>query len=243
MSFVARASASSGCAASRGHSPGVHLTKRRPGPFAAHIETVGAISDGLRRLGLEPVLVGGMALVLLGSRRVTRDFDFVIAQLDDRLEAVLELFHDKGLELVSRLDDEGEVVSTIDNRRVAAIRLRLDAPPSAFFYDWETRLRVDLMFDFPVPAAELARSAHKRKVRTRSFQIASEADLLRLKRMAQAERSFAGDAQDVAFLEARARRASTATRSGAGTRTSPPSGRPRSGPTRARRGSGTARRT
>ena len=43
-----------------------------------HLQAVGDIVQDLRALGLEPVLVGGMALVVLGSRRVTRDFDFVI---------------------------------------------------------------------------------------------------------------------------------------------------------------------
>ena len=33
-------------------------------------------------LGLEPVLVGGMALVVLGSRRVTRDYDLVVDDIN-----------------------------------------------------------------------------------------------------------------------------------------------------------------
>jgi hypothetical protein len=53
--------------------------------------------------GFEPVLVGGMALVVLGSRRVTRDFDFVIAHPGNRLARMIELLYDRGLELVSRL--------------------------------------------------------------------------------------------------------------------------------------------
>ena len=55
-----------------------------PGP-SDYLDEVGAIVTELRDLGLAPVLVGGMALVILGSRRVTRDFDFVIAQPGDRL--------------------------------------------------------------------------------------------------------------------------------------------------------------
>jgi hypothetical protein len=34
-----------------------------------HLRTVGDIVKGLREIGLQPVLVGGMALVVLGSRR------------------------------------------------------------------------------------------------------------------------------------------------------------------------------
>jgi hypothetical protein len=168
-----------------------------------HLQAVGEIVRGLRDLGLEPVLVGGMALVVLGSRRVTRDFDFVIAHPGDRLARTLDLFYDRGLELVSRLNDMGEVISTIANRTVAAIRIRLDAPASVYFFHAETGLRVDLLFDFPIAAAKLAEHASRTKIRAHVFDVASEEDLLNLKRIAKAERSAPGDAEDIAFLEAR----------------------------------------
>jgi hypothetical protein len=63
--------------------------------------------------------------------------------------------------------------------------------------------RVDLLFDVPVPAAELAEHATRMKIRTHVFDIASEQDLLRLKRIAKAVRSAPGDADDIAFLESR----------------------------------------
>jgi hypothetical protein len=170
-----------------------------------HLRTVGEIVQGLRALGLEPVLVGGMALVVLGSRRVTRDFDFVIAHPGDRLARTIGLFYDRGCELVSRLSEMGDVISTIASRRVAAVRLRLDAPASANFFNAETGLRVDLLFDFPIPAAKLAEQATRTKIRAYVFDIASEQDLLRLKRIAQAGRSAPGDAEDIAFLESRRR--------------------------------------
>jgi len=171
-----------------------------------HLQTVGEIVQGLRALGLQPVLVGGMALVVLGSRRVTRDFDFVIAHPGDRLARTIGLFYDRGLELVSRLDEMGEVISTIASRKVAAIRLRLDAPASAYFFNAETGLRVDLLFDFPIPAAKLAARATRTRIRAYVFDIASERDLLRLKRIARTARWAPGDAEDIAFLESRRKR-------------------------------------
>jgi hypothetical protein len=168
-----------------------------------HLREVGAIVEGLRKLDLDPVLVGGMALVVLGSRRVTRDFDFVIAQPGDRLARTLDLFYDHGLELVSRLDDAGDVLATIDNRKVASVRLRLDAPASAYFFNPSTGLRIDLLFDFPIPAATLAEHATRTTIRSHVLHVASESDLLRLKKIAKAARSAAGDAADIAFLEAR----------------------------------------
>jgi hypothetical protein len=170
------------------------------------LEHVGAVSEALSDLGLTPVLVGGMALVILGSRRVTHDFDFVIARPDDQLNDVIAVFYNRGLELASRVNDAGDVVATIDSRRVAVSRLRIDAPVSAYFFNPATRLRVDLLFDFPILAAELMKTATTMKVRSQVLRVASEENLLRLKRIARAARSLAGDAQDIAFLEARRKR-------------------------------------
>jgi hypothetical protein len=174
-----------------------------------HLSLVATIVRDLRGLGFEPVLVGGMALVVLGSRRVTQDFDFVVAAPGDRLDSVVGVFYSHGLELVSRMDDRGSVTATIDNRRVASVRLRLDAPASASFFNVRSGLRVDLLFDFPAPAVDLAAEATRLTVRGQVLLIASEDDLLRLKKTAAAARSVPGDADDIAFLEARRRASDT----------------------------------
>jgi hypothetical protein len=166
-----------------------------------HLDAVGGIVEGLRRLRLRPVLVGGMALVVLGSRRVTRDFDFLVKDPGDRRNDLLDLFYDGGLELASRLNENGDVIATIDNRTVAATRLRLDAPESVHFFNEQTGLRIDLLFDYPAPADEVAGNATRATIRGYRFEVASLADLLRLKRIARETRSFAGDAEDIAFLE------------------------------------------
>jgi hypothetical protein len=134
---------------------------------------------------------------------MTPGFDFVVASPGARLGGLLDVFYDRGFELAARVDATGEVTATIDNRRVAAARLRLDAPASAYFLNPETGLRVDVLFDFPLPAARLARRAVTVKARSTVLRMASEADLLRLKKIARAGRSSPGDAEDVAFLEAR----------------------------------------
>lgn len=168
-----------------------------------HLEQVGEVVAALTALGLHPTLVGGMALVVLGSQRVTRDFDFVVAQPAERLGELVDLFYRRGLELASRLDDHGDISATIDNPRVAAARLRLDAPVNASFLDPETRLRIDLLFDFPIPAAALAGRAARRTISSVVLRIASDDDLLHLKRLALADRASASDVQDIVFLEAR----------------------------------------
>jgi len=201
-----------------GRSPS-HVGRRSPGPCQEfirrehhvpeqvdHLDQVGEIVRELRSLGLAPVLVGGMALVVLGSRRVTRDFDFVIPHPGDRLGATVDLFYDRGFELISRVNAAGDVLSTIDNRKVAAVRLRIDAPASAYFFNVKSGLRIDLLFDFPIPAAKLGEHAKRIKIRAQLLTIASVHDLLRLKRIARAARSAPGDTEDIAFLEARRKR-------------------------------------
>jgi hypothetical protein len=170
-----------------------------------HLQVVGEIVRDLRALGLTPVLVGGMALVILGSRRVTRDFDFVVAQPGGQLERAIAAFYDRGCELVSRLDTNQDVVATVASRKIAAVRLRLDSPASAYFFNPTTGLRVDLLFDFPIRAATLAEQATTTKIGGHLLEIASERDLLRLKKIAKTARSAPGDAQDIAFLESRRR--------------------------------------
>jgi hypothetical protein len=96
----------------------------------------------------------------------------------------------------------GDVIATIDNRRVAAARLRADAPSSAYFQNPRTGLRIDLLFDFPLPAAALAERATSVRVGSVALRVASAADLLQLKTLARAGRSSPADAEDIAFLEA-----------------------------------------
>lgn len=176
---------------------------------ASQVQAAGELVDDLRAIGLTPVLVGGMALVIRGSRRVTRDFDLVIGHPGDRLDSLLERLYRRGLELVSRFDDSGNIVATIANRSVAGARLRLDRPASAHFFSAATGLRVDLLFDFPIDAATLDARATKTKIRSHVFAIASDEDLLTLKRIAAAARTAPGDAEDIAFLERRLRNAAS----------------------------------
>jgi hypothetical protein len=171
-----------------------------------HLESVIKVTDRLTALGLQPVLVGGMALVLLGSRRVTRDFDFVIENPGERLAAALDAFYDMGLELAAKVDQVGDVTATIGNRRVAAARLRLDRPDSAFFVNRKSGLRIDVLFDFPIPARELADRSIMARTPVGTLQSACEPDLLKLKLIAQANRTLASDALDVSFLEGRRKR-------------------------------------
>lgn len=103
---------------------------------------------------------------------------------------------------MSRFNEHGDVVATIDNRRVAAVRIQQDEPVSVSFFKPKTGLRVDVLFDFPIPVQELAANAKKIKVGSHILHMASPKDLLRLKKIAKSSRVKAGDADDIAFLKA-----------------------------------------
>ncbi len=165
------------------------------------LDEVGAITRQLGSLGLLPVLVGGMALVVLGSRRVTKDFDFVVARPGPRLKSVVAALYDHGLQLAARVNEDGDITAAIGNRRVAAARLQIDTLTSAFFQNPHTGLRVDLLFDFPLAAIELAARATPLRIRSHLFHVASTRDLLNLKQIAIAARSAPGDAEDLAYLQ------------------------------------------
>ncbi|MBI2082436.1 MAG: hypothetical protein HYT76_02610 [Deltaproteobacteria bacterium] len=165
-----------------------------------HLSRVITLSQALKKRGFKPVLVGGVALVILGSQRVTKDFDFLVSLQNLSVDSLLEVFYKQGFELVTKFNQQGEVLRTIDNQKIASIRLKSNLPDSLFFFDWETRLKVDLLLDFPLPAKEIELRATKVKIKSSSLRVASAEDLLHLKKLAYADRHSASDAQDLEFL-------------------------------------------
>lgn len=174
---------------------------RRASRQADFLAAVGTLVNDLTALGFEPTLVGGMALVTLGSPRVTRDFDFLVVEEAREHEALVQTFYRHGFQLASRTDDQGAIVRTIDGERVAGARLRIDRPKSAYFYNASLGLRIDLLFDFPIDAREVRRRSTRKKIESYSFCIASPLDLIRMKEIAASDRNASTDVQDLEFLK------------------------------------------
>jgi hypothetical protein len=168
-------------------------------PEAGPLDQILPVVNALEAEGLQPVLVGGMALVTLGSQRITRDFDFLVSTRDLPANLV-GLIYRHGYRLVTKLNAAGEVARTIDSSKVAAARLRMDQPRSAFFFDRKSGIRIDLLFDFPTPARDIAGRAARVATKSGVLRVASPEDLLRLKEISYADRKSAADGHDLEFL-------------------------------------------
>lgn len=155
----------------------------------------------LESAGYESVLVGGMALVLLGSQRLTRDFDLVIAEPGRLREEPVRALYRRGLELITKFSPAREAARTVDNANVAIAKLRMQDLRSVPFFDPKTQLRVDLLLDFPLPAHDLLARAIPVSIESGVIRVAAREDLIRLKEIARRDRQSAADAQDLEFLQ------------------------------------------
>jgi len=164
------------------------------------IPTVTKLLQELDVLGYEATLIGGTALILLGSDRVTKDADFLMTRSSREQRELVQAFYRHGFEIISKLNEKKEVVRTVDNANVAFARLQIDEPVSVFFYNHKIKFRVDALFDFPYSAAEVRSRATKKKVEGTTIYIASVEDLIRMKEMAYADRKKSTDLQDLEFL-------------------------------------------
>lgn len=165
------------------------------------IPVVSRLLRELDRLGYEATLIGGTALIILGSDRVTKDADFLMTKSARDQRELVQAFYKHGFEMISKLNEKKEVVRTINNDNAAFARLQMDEPISVFFYNHEIKFRIDALFDFPYSAAEVRARATKKKVEGSVIYIASVEDLIRMKEIAYADRKKSTDLQDLEFLK------------------------------------------
>lgn len=165
------------------------------------IPTVMKLLHELDTLGYQATLIGGTALILLGSERVTKDADFLMIKSARDQRELIQAFYKHGFEIISKMNEKKEVVRTVDNANVAFARLQMDEPVSVFFYSHKVKFRIDVLFDFPYSAAEVRARATKKKVEGTVIHIASIEDLIKMKEIAYADRKKSTDLQDLEFLK------------------------------------------
>jgi hypothetical protein len=165
-----------------------------------YIESVGEVTTALSRGGYLSVLIGGMALVVMGSRRVTKGFDFLISKEARSQKLLLNILYKKGLELASKTNEQGDITQTISDKKTAYSRLQIDKPASAYFINPKTGLRIDFFFGFP-ESIEKIKDPQKIKVCSHTFYVASKDDLIKHKKQTIKNRKLAVDQQDLEFLK------------------------------------------
>lgn len=165
----------------------------------------------LTEAGRTPVLVGGLAARLLGFPELTEDLDFCVAAGEggEGKAETGRLLHGLGFRLLSRLDPTtNEPLEYVEDADETAGHLRRADPTVAFFWHPEARLRVDLLFDFPVEAAKLGRRARRVRLEPPGVEIAaaSAEDLRDLYRTSYNYRRQPKDLRAFEFLEGLLRR-------------------------------------
>ncbi len=170
------------------------------------LKTLGKVVRRLHKAGYEPVLVGGMALIVYGSSRVTFDTDLLTARPRDIEDAkrLMAAVFGAGFVYITKFDDNRAPVSWIDVPNVAAARLMVDNPGTCFLLNRSVQMRVDILLDFPVPASDVLKDATSVAIgKNTRLPVASLTSLSVLKEIALRDRSRPEDAQDLAFIRSR----------------------------------------
>jgi len=155
------------------------------------------------------VLVGGTAMRLYNSPRVTHDIDISIRVLD--IDRVVELMYTHGYYLVYRVDESFCWIAL--GTKEALDRLEQEKAGSASFVrtahspenpriahgDIDIETQVDYLFELSIPFPKLKQRARTVELDDFSFLIAAPEDLLDLKR-ARPDKDEA-DKDDIRFLE------------------------------------------
>ena len=135
---------------------------------------VKAMLQRLTAGGVDFVIVGGIAMVMLGSARLTRDLDICFATDDANLRALGEALVD----LDARLREiDAEVSFVPDERTLANVEL-LTLTTSAGWLDIHRRL------DGAPPYEKLRRQAERYDIGGFAVLVASPGDMIAMKRAA-----------------------------------------------------------
>ncbi len=155
-----------------------------------------AFRDIFRRLAMSDVryvVVGGIAVVLHGHLRLTKDLDLVIDLAPDSARRALSSMLDSGLQPlvpVNALDfaDPEKRRSWIEEKNMVVFQMR---DPH------DLRRSVDIFVDYPVPFEELWQRATLLTIDDVTVHVASISDLIEMKRKAGRPQ----DVDDIAQLE------------------------------------------
>jgi len=159
--------------------------------------------------GIDFVLIGGVALRMYNSGRVTHDIDLAIRTLD--VDAVIGLMYGKGYTMVTGADEdavtsaesEDDASFWVEETKSGAISF-IERPkgkegPTVPMEGIDISSQVDFLFELAIPVMRLKQNARIIEMGDFSFPVASVEDLITLKQH-RAERDDADD-YDIRFLK------------------------------------------
>lgn len=166
-------------------------------------QTSDAYREILRRLNEftdPPIMIGGAAVVALGSDRLTKDVD--IAFQDAR--ALLTVMYDFGFKAIAKAerDENGELTEVSLFPEIAtAFQCTLDRRALIFIHE-VTQARFDVWLAPHVPYDQLLKNSFTADFDGVPIRVASAEDLIAMKRIAlENNPKRATDLMDIAFLE------------------------------------------
>jgi predicted nucleotidyltransferase len=123
------------------------------------------------------VIVGGIAVNLLGGMRSTADLDILVEMSDDNLKKIVRILRDQGY----------RVKQPVDPMRIADIKTRKDwiekKHMKAFnFYKEDELKEVDLIIESPVSYQEAKKSVKRIKVDDLTLPVISIDKLIEMKK-------------------------------------------------------------
>jgi hypothetical protein len=167
---------------------------------------LGELVRHLRSAGFEPVLVGGMALIVYGSSRATFDTDLLTSRPGDLAAAkrLMTAVFAAGFVSVTEFTTDAVPIAWIDVPNVAAARMMTDRPDTCFFWNRDAEMRVDLLLDFPLDASGVLQGSNSIELGTDlRLAVASLTHLATLKEIAVRDRNRAEDALDLTFIRSK----------------------------------------
>lgn len=155
------------------------------------------------------VVVGGVAMRLYNSPRVTHDIDLAVRTLD--VDDILTLLYSCGYFVVTDLNDDGAKLALttedagawVESSKAGAVSLVMlkSAPRQDKISLQEIVIpsQVDLLFELGIPILRLAQNAQTIELEDITFKVASAEDLLTLKEL-RPDKTDA-DRDDIRFLK------------------------------------------
>lgn len=125
------------------------------------------------------LLVGGIAVNLLGSFRNTGDLDLLVEMSDENLAKIVRILKKRGYRVRQPVDPMG-----IADAKTRECWIHEKHMKAFNFYKDEELKEVDLIIDSPVSFAQAIRKANRIRVGTLSLPVISIDHLIKMKRKA-----------------------------------------------------------